>query len=43
MINLQEIREKARDMLAKGEVRTVFGYRRGSRGMPAEPAFITRP
>ena len=43
MINIQDIRETARDMLAKGEVRTVIGYRRGSRGMLAEPAFITDP
>jgi len=43
MINIKDIRDTARDMLAKGEVRTVIGYRRGSRGMPAEPAFITSP
>lgn len=43
MINLQDIRDTARDMLTKGEVRTVIGYRRGSRGMLAEPAFITSP
>ncbi|MDE2309948.1 MAG: 4Fe-4S dicluster domain-containing protein [Betaproteobacteria bacterium] len=43
MINIQDIRDTARDMLAKGEVRAVIGYRRGSRGMLAEPAFITRP
>lgn len=43
MIKLQDIRDTARDMLAKGEVRTVLGYRRGTRGMFAEPTFITRP
>ncbi len=43
MINIQDIRDTARDMLAKGEVRAVIGYRRGSRGMLAEPAFITSP
>lgn len=43
MINIQDIRDTARNMLAKGEVRTVIGYRRGSRGMLAEPAFITTP
>ena len=43
MINLQDIRDTARDMLAKGDVRAVIGYRRGSRGMLAEPAFITKP
>jgi ferredoxin len=41
MINLQDMRETARDLLAKGEVRAVVGYRRGSSGMSAEPAFIT--
>jgi len=43
MINLQDIRDTARDLLAKGEVRAVIGYRKGSRGMAAEPAFITTP
>src|SRR3989304_4888351 len=43
MINIQDIRDTARDMLAKGEVRAVIGYRRGSRVMLAEPAFITDP
>src|SRR3989338_2345274 len=43
MINIQDIRDTARDMLAKGEVRAVIGYRRGTRGMLAEPAFITSP
>jgi formate dehydrogenase (coenzyme F420) beta subunit len=41
MINLQDIRDTARNMLEKGDVRGVIGYRRGSRGMLAEPAFIT--
>lgn len=43
MINLQDIHDTARDMLAKGEARAVIGYRRGSRGMLAEPAFLTNP
>ncbi|BCB25740.1 4Fe-4S ferredoxin [Sulfurimicrobium lacus] len=43
MINLQDIRDTARDLLASGEVRAVIGFRSGSRGMAAEPAFITRP
>jgi formate dehydrogenase subunit beta len=42
VINLQDIRDTARDLLASGEVRAVIGFRRGSRGMAAEPAFITR-
>ncbi len=43
MIKIQDIRDTARDMLAKNEVRAVIGYRRGSRGMQAEPVMITRP
>jgi len=43
MINIQDIRDTARDMLAKNEVRAVIGYRRGSRGMQAEPVVITSP
>ncbi|CAK0765821.1 formate dehydrogenase (coenzyme F420) beta subunit [Gammaproteobacteria bacterium] len=43
MINLLDLRTRARDLLAKGEVRAVIGYRRGSRGMAAEPVVITRP
>ena len=43
MINIQDIRDTARDMLTKGEARMVIGYRRGTRGMLAEPAFITDP
>ncbi|MCK9387356.1 MAG: 4Fe-4S dicluster domain-containing protein [Sulfuritalea sp.] len=43
MINIQDIRDTARDLLAKGEVRAVIGWRAGSRGMPAEPVVITAP
>ncbi|CAK0771702.1 formate dehydrogenase (coenzyme F420) beta subunit [Gammaproteobacteria bacterium] len=43
MINPQDLRTRARDLLANGEVRAVIGYRRGSRGMAAEPVVITRP
>ena len=43
MINLQDLRDAARDLLAKGEVRAVIGSRRGSRGMAAEPVVITAP
>lgn len=43
MINLQDLRDTARDLLANKEARGVIGFRRGSRGMAAEPAFITRP
>ena len=41
MINIQDIRDTARDLLAKGEVRAVIGWRAGSRGMAAEPVVIT--
>jgi formate dehydrogenase subunit beta len=43
MIAIQDIRDTARDLLTKGEVRAVIGYRRGSRGMLAEPVVITSP
>jgi ferredoxin len=43
MINLQDIRDTARDMLAKNEVRGVIGYRRSTNGMLAEPVVITSP
>ncbi len=43
MINLQDIRDTARDLLAKNEVRAVIGYRRSTNGMLAEPVTITKP
>ena len=43
MINLQDIRDTARNMLAKNEVRAVVGYRRSTNGMLAEPVVITKP
>lgn len=43
MINLKDIRDTARDMLTKGEVRAVVGWQQGSRGMAAEPVIITAP
>jgi ferredoxin len=43
MINLQDMRDTARNMLAKKEVRAVVGYRRSSNGMLAEPVVITTP
>ncbi len=43
MINPQDLCTRARDLLASGEVRAVVGYRRGSRGMAAEPVVITKP
>jgi len=41
--NLEALRDQAKKLLAKGEVRAVIGYRKGSRGMAAEPVVITRP
>jgi len=43
MINPQDLRTRARDLLTTGEVRAVIGYRHGSRGMAAEPVVITHP
>jgi len=43
MINIQDIRDTAKDLLAKGEVRGVIGWKAGTRGMDAEPVVITAP
>ncbi|HEX8986443.1 MAG TPA: 4Fe-4S dicluster domain-containing protein [Rhodocyclaceae bacterium] len=43
MINVQDIRDTARDLLAKGEVRAVIGWRAGTRGAAAEPCVIHAP
>lgn len=43
MIAIQDLRDTARDLLTKKEVRGVIGYRRGSSGMLAEPVVITDP
>src|ERR1035438_7283269 len=43
MINVQDMRDTARDMLTKNEVRAVIGYRRSTNGMLAEPVVITEP
>jgi len=43
MIAIQDLRDTARNLLTKKEVRGVIGYRRGSSGMLAEPVVITDP
>ncbi|CAH2603048.1 Coenzyme F420-reducing hydrogenase, beta subunit [Rhodovastum atsumiense] len=43
MIAPQAIRACARDLLQSGKARTVLGYRRGTAGCLAEPAFMTSP
>ncbi|MDD5297152.1 MAG: 4Fe-4S dicluster domain-containing protein [Rhodocyclaceae bacterium] len=43
MIRIEDIRTQARDILETGEVRAVIGWRRGSRGMAAEPVLISQP
>ena len=43
MINPQDLCARARALLESKEVRAVVGYRRGSRGMAAEPVVITHP
>ena len=43
MINIQDMRDTARDLLTKKEVRAVIGYRRSTNGMLAEPVVITDP
>jgi ferredoxin len=41
MIPVDDIRARARDLLQSGKVRAVLGYRRGTAGILAEPAFMT--
>lgn len=41
MVAIEDIRAKARELLEGGKVWAVLGYRKGSAGMLAEPAFIT--
>ena len=43
MIAVEDIRARARDLLESGKVRAVLGYRRGTAGLLAEPAFMTTP
>jgi coenzyme F420-reducing hydrogenase beta subunit len=43
MVDIEEIRERARALLEEGRVQSVLGYRRGTAGATAEPAFITHP
>lgn len=38
----QQIREKARELLASGQVEVVIGYQRASDGVTARPAFIRK-
>ncbi len=42
-MNLQALHTQVRDILETGEVRAVVGWRRGSRGMLAEPVTIATP
>jgi ferredoxin len=43
MIAIEDIRKQAKGLLESGKVRAVLGYRRGTAGMLAEPAFMTAP
>ncbi len=43
MVDLREIRERARELLEKGRVGCVIGYRRDGADMTVTPAFVTRP
>jgi formate dehydrogenase subunit beta len=43
MAIVDDIRAKAKELLEKGTVRAVLGYRRGTAGVLAEPAFISDP
>ncbi len=43
MVDIGEIRAHARTLLEEGRVQGVLGYRRGSAGAMAEPAYVTDP
>ena len=43
MIQVEDIKARAKDLLESGKVRAVLGYRRSSAGLLAEPAFMTAP
>jgi formate dehydrogenase (coenzyme F420) beta subunit len=44
MVDIEKLRAHAKELLEKGTVATVFGYRRGTAGMgAAEPAFVDKP
>ena len=43
MVAIEDIRERRKGLLESGKVRAVLGYRRGTAGMLAEPAFMTAP
>ncbi len=41
MVAIEDIRARAKELLESGKVRAVLGYRRGTAGVLAEPAFVT--
>lgn len=43
MVNLEKLQARVKELLDKGAVDHVIGYRRGSATFMAAPAFITRP
>lgn len=44
MVELEKLKAHAKELLEKGKVGCVLGYRKGSAGMgAAEPTFVTRP
>ncbi|NJL06946.1 MAG: hydrogenase [Methylacidiphilales bacterium] len=43
MIAMEDIRARAKELLASGKVRAVLGYCRSSAGLLAEPVFVTAP
>jgi ferredoxin len=44
MVEIEKLRAHAKELLEKGKVGSVLGYRRGTAGMgAAEPAFVERP
>lgn len=43
MVNVDDLREEARNLLKQGKVKYVIGYEIGTDGWTANPAFITKP
>ncbi len=41
MVDIKDIRAKAKELLEAGQVRAVLGFRRGTAGLLAEPVFVT--
>lgn len=43
MVNLEDLKSVAKRILDEGKVKTIIGYKRGTNGVMAAPAFIKKP